>query len=55
MEFQETLEARFCDRPSPINDDLTTACAYSLVAGGTSGAYRRMYALSRPIRKQLDH
>ena len=36
------------------DDDLTTAFAYSVVAGGTSGAYRRMYALSKPIRKQLD-
>ncbi|KAL8836986.1 MAG: hypothetical protein Q9176_005987 [Flavoplaca citrina] len=54
IKLKETLEARFRDRSSPIDEDRTTAFAYSLVAGGTSGAYKRMYALSKPIRKQLD-
>ena len=54
IKLKETLEARFSNRPSPIDEDPTTAFAYSLVAGGTSGAYKRMYALSKPIRKQLD-
>ncbi|KAL8896252.1 MAG: hypothetical protein Q9192_003188 [Flavoplaca navasiana] len=55
-EFFMDLKRRFESANSRhlTDDDLTTAFAYSLVAGGTSGAYRRMYALSKPIRKQLD-
>ncbi|KAL8789303.1 MAG: hypothetical protein Q9213_001226 [Squamulea squamosa] len=52
--LEKTFDSYFCNSQYPTGENLATAFAYSLVGGGTDGAYTSCLSLSKPIGMRLD-